>query len=83
VGSLPLVDVDKATFLIGAARLVMTLRSKVAFGSESAGRQQAGRRDRRLQRRVACRLFRHVGDVARIRKNCEARRQRMSAPTGK
>ena len=60
----PLVDVDRASFVIGGSTMgVMTLRSKVAYGSEAAAKVGAGDpggRRRRLQRGAARRLHRHV-----------------------
>ena len=83
----PLVDVDKATFLIGGSTPgVMTLRSKVAFGSESAAKAAQAAQGGATGDFNAALLAAYSdmsGDVARIRKNREARRQRMSAPTGK
>lgn len=83
----PLVDVDKATFVIGGSTPgVMTLRSKVAFGSESAARSAQALQGGSVGDFNAALLAAYTdmsADVARIRKNREARRQRMNAMPGK
>jgi nitrous oxide reductase accessory protein NosL len=83
----PLVDVDKASFVIGGSTPgVMTLRSKVAFGSESAARSVQALQGGLVADFNAALLAAYAdmsGDVARIRKNREARRLRMNTTTGK
>lgn len=83
----PLVDADRATFLIGGSTPgVMTLRSKVAFGSEAAARAAQAAQGGTTGDFNAALLAAYTdmsADVARIRKNRETRRQRMAAPAGK
>jgi nitrous oxide reductase accessory protein NosL len=79
----PLVDVDRATFLIGSsAKGVMTLRSKVAYGDEAAARRAQGAMGGELGDFNQALLAAYTDmsrDVARIRQNREERRQRMKA----
>ena len=83
----PLVDVDRATFLIGSsAKGVMTLRSKVAYGDEAAARRAQAAMGGELGDFNQALLAAYTDmsrDVARIRQNREERRQRIkSMPKG-
>ena len=79
----PLVDVDKASFVIGGSTMgVMTLRSKVAYGSEAAAKAAQATQGGVVGDFNAALLAAYTdmsGDVARIRLNREQRRQRMNA----
>jgi nitrous oxide reductase accessory protein NosL len=76
----PLVDISKATFVIGgSAKGVMTMRSKVAYGSEAAAKAaqaaqggETGDFDQALLAAYAD----MAKDVARIRQNRKDRRNR-------
>lgn len=79
----PLVDVDQARFVIGgSAKGVMTLRSKVAYGSEAAAKSAQAAQGGVIGDFNAALLAAYTDmsrDVARIRQNREERRQRMNA----
>jgi len=79
----PLVDVDRASFVIGGSTMgVMTLRSKVAYGSEAAAKAAQATQGGVVGDFNAALLAAYTdmsGDVARIRQNREQRRQRMNA----
>jgi nitrous oxide reductase accessory protein NosL len=76
----PLVEVDKATFLIGSGiKGVMTKRSKVAFGSEEAAKAAQARDGGELgnfDRALLAAYTDMAEDVRMIRKNREERRKR-------
>lgn len=77
----PLVDVDKATFLIGSKLPgVMTAQSKVAYGSEEAAKAAQGANGGELVKFDQALLAAYTGmsqDVSRIRKNRAERRRKM------
>lgn len=79
----PLVDVDQARFVIGGSAMgVMTLRSKVAYGSEAAAKAAQAAQGGVIGDFNAALLAAYTDmsrDVARIRQNREQRRQRMNA----
>ncbi len=79
----PLVDVDRAGFVIGgSAAGVMTLRSKVAYGSDAAARSAQAAQGGVIGDFNAALLAAYTDmsrDVARIRQNREERRQRTRA----
>jgi copper chaperone NosL len=81
----PLVEVDKATFLIGSSlRGVMTARSKVAFGGTTAARaaqSASGGETATFDQALLAAYTDMARDVAMIRKNRDERRRR--APQGK
>lgn len=77
----PLVDVDKATFLIGSQiKGVMTKRSKVAFGSEEAAKTamaaNGGGELGNFDKALLAAYTDMAQDVAMVRKNREERRKR-------
>ena len=75
----PLVEVDKATFLIGSQiKGVMTKRSKVAFGSEDAAKAAMATNGGELGNFDKALLAAYTDmaqDAAMVRKNREARRK--------
>lgn len=77
----PLVDVDKATFLIGSKLPgVMTANSKVAYGSEDAAKAAQAANGGELAKFDQALLLAYTDmskDVARIRKNRAERKRRM------
>lgn len=79
----PLVDVDKASFVIGGSTVgVMTSRSKVAYSSEAAATSAQATQGGVTGDFNAALLAAYTDmsrDTARIRKNREERRQRMNA----
>jgi nitrous oxide reductase accessory protein NosL len=79
----PLVDVDRAGFVIGGSAVgVMTLRSKVAYGSDAAARSAQAAQGGVVGDFNAALLAAYTDmsrDVARIRQNREERRQRTRA----
>ena len=79
----PLVDVDRAQFLVGSsARGVMTLRSKVAYGDEAAAKRAQAALGGQLTDFGGALMAAYTDmsrDVARIRQNRQERRQRMNA----
>lgn len=79
----PLVDVDKASFVVGGRTPgVMTQRSKVAFGSAEAARSAQAAQGGTVADFDGALLAAYTdmsADVARIRKNRAARRARMGA----
>jgi copper chaperone NosL len=83
----PLVEADKASFLIGgSAPGVMSARSKVAYGSEAAAKAAQAAQGGEIGSFDQALLAAYTDmakDVARIRKNREERRSRMkAAPKG-
>jgi len=76
-----LVEVARATFLVGSSLPgVMTRRSKVAYGPETAAREAQAAHGGELMNFDQALLAAHVDmaqDVAMIRKNREERRRRM------
>ncbi len=81
----PLVDALSAVYLIGGSMPgVMTMRSKIAFGSEAAARaaQAAqGGETGDFNKALEAAYLDMARDVARIRKNREERRNRAKAGT--
>jgi copper chaperone NosL len=79
----PLVDVDKAVFVIGGTtKGVMTLRSKVAYGSDAAARSAQAAQGGVVGEFNDALLAAYTDmsrDVARIRQNRDERRRRMNA----
>jgi copper chaperone NosL len=79
----PLVDVDQASFVIGGSTMgVMTLRSKVAYGSEAAAKSAQAAQGGVVGDFNAALLAAYTDmsrDVARIRQNREERRKRTNA----
>ncbi len=79
----PLVEADKASFLIGgSAPGVMSARSKVAYGSEAAAKAAQAAQGGEIGGFEQALLAAYTDmskDVARIRKNREERRSRMKA----
>ncbi len=79
----PLVEADRAVFLIGgSAKGVMTARSKVAYGSEAAAKaaqSSQGGETSGFEQALLAAYTDMAKDVARIRKNREERRARMKA----
>lgn len=77
----PLVDVDKASFLVGSKLPgVMTANSKVAYGTEEAARAAQAAHGGELVKFDQALLAAYVDmskDVARIRKNRAERRKKM------
>ncbi|MBU0751322.1 MAG: nitrous oxide reductase accessory protein NosL [Gammaproteobacteria bacterium] len=77
----PLVEVDKATFLVGSKIPgVMTHNSKVAYASEDAAKAAQGANGGELAKFDQALLAAYTDmskDVSRIRKNRAARRQKM------
>jgi copper chaperone NosL len=82
----PLIEVEKATFLVGSAlKGVMTKRSKVAYGSGAAAKaSQAANGGELMDFEKALRVAYAdmAEDVVMIRKNRQERRQRMQQPKG-
>jgi nitrous oxide reductase accessory protein NosL len=76
----PLVEVDKATFLIGSGiKGVMTKRSKVAYGNEAAAKAAQGQNGGELvdfHKALLASYTDMAEDVRMIRKNREERRKR-------
>lgn len=76
----PLLEVDRATFLIGSQiKGVMTKRSKVAFGSEDAGKAAMATHGGELGNFDKALLAAYTDmaqDVSMVRKNREERRKR-------
>jgi copper chaperone NosL len=83
----PLLNVDRAVFLIGGSVPgVMTLRSKVAYGSAAAAEAARAAQGGAVGDFNAALLAAYTdmsADVARIRRNREARRQRAAGSTAK
>ena len=81
----PLIDVGKATFLVGSTLSgVMTARSKVAYGADAAAKasQAAHGGDLLDFDQALLAAYTDIArDVAMIRKNREERRRRMQHPT--
>jgi len=79
----PLVDVDRASFVVGGSTPgVMTQRSKVAYGSAEAARSAQAAQGGVIADFDGALLAAYTdmsADVARIRKNRAARRARMGA----
>ena len=79
----PLIDAQRATFLVGSALPgVMTRRSKVAYGAEAAARAAQGAGGGELvdfERALVAAYADMAQDVAMIRKNRDERRRRMPA----
>lgn len=77
----PLVDADKATFLVGSKiKGVMTANSKVAYGTEEAAKAAQAADGGELVKFDQALLAAYVDmskDVARIRKNRAERRKKM------
>jgi nitrous oxide reductase accessory protein NosL len=77
----PLVEVDKASFLVGSSlKGVMTKRSKVAYGSEAAAKSSQAANGGDLVEFDKALLAAYTDmaqDVAMIRRNREERRKRM------
>ncbi|MCX8087323.1 MAG: nitrous oxide reductase accessory protein NosL [Rhodocyclaceae bacterium] len=77
----PLVDVDKATFLVGSKIPgVMTANSKVAYGTEAAAKAAQSEHGGELVKFEQALLAAYTDmskDVARIRKNRAERRRKM------
>lgn len=77
----PLIEVDKAVFLIGSqVKGVMTKRSKIAYGSEEAAKKSQAENGGELGNFDKALLDAYTDmsqDVAMIRKNREERRRRM------
>lgn len=77
----PLVDVDKASFLIGSGlKGVMSRRSKVAYGTAEAAKAAQGAHGGELagfDQALAAAYADMATDVAMIRKMREERRKRM------
>lgn len=77
----PLVEVDKATFLVGSKIPgVMTANSKVAYGSEDAAKAAQGANGGELVKFDQALLVAYTDmskDVSRIRKNRAERRRKM------
>jgi nitrous oxide reductase accessory protein NosL len=77
----PLVEVDKAVFLVGSSlKGVMTRRSKVAYGTEAAAKASQAANGGTLMDFEDVLLAAYTDmaqDVAMIRKNREERRKRM------
>jgi copper chaperone NosL len=77
----PLVEVDKATFLVGSKIPgVMTANSKVAYGTEDAAKAAQAANGGELVKFDQALLIAHTDmskDVSRIRKNRAERRKRM------
>ena len=82
----PLIEVDKATFLIGSLiKGVMTKHSKVAYGSEEAAKSSQAANSGELANFDQALLAVYTGmsqDVAMIRKNREERRRKMMQKHG-
>jgi nitrous oxide reductase accessory protein NosL len=80
----PLIEAEKATFLVGSALPgVMTRRSKVAYGSEAAARAAQtthGGELMDLDKTLLAAYADMAQDVAMIRKNRDERRKRMQQP---
>ncbi len=78
----PLIEVEKATFLVGSKLPgVMTKRSKVAYGSEAAAKASQAANGGELMNFDQALLAAHTDmaqDVAMIRKMREERRKKMS-----
>jgi copper chaperone NosL len=76
----PLVEVDKATFLVGSSlKGVMTKRSKVAYGNEAAAKAAQGQNGGELadfHKALLASYTDMAEDVRMIRKNREERRKR-------
>ncbi len=76
----PLVEVDKATFLVGSGiKGVMTKRSKVAYGNEAAAKAAQGQNGGELadfHKALLASYTDMAEDVRMIRKNREERRKR-------
>jgi nitrous oxide reductase accessory protein NosL len=83
----PLVDVDKATFLVGSSiKGVMTKRSKVAYaGAEAAKAAQAGNGGElaNFDQALLAAYTDMAGDVSMIRKMRAERRKKMMEAQGK
>lgn len=83
----PLVEVDKATFLIGSKIPgVMTANSKVAYGTEDAAKAAQAAQGGELAKFDQALLAAYTDmskDVSRIRKNRAERRKRMMEQQGK
>jgi nitrous oxide reductase accessory protein NosL len=83
----PLVDVDKATFLVGSKLPgVMTANSKVAYGSEEAARAAQAAQGGELAKFDQALLVAYTDmskDVARIRKNRAERKRKMMGQMNK
>jgi nitrous oxide reductase accessory protein NosL len=77
----PLIEVEKAIFLVGSSlKGVMTLRSKVAYGTEAAAKAAQKDHGGELMAFDQALLAAHVDmaqDTNMIRKNREERRKRM------
>jgi nitrous oxide reductase accessory protein NosL len=77
----PLVEVDKATFLVGSKIPgVMTANSKVAYGTEDAAKAAQSAHGGELAKFDQALLIAHADmsrDVSRIRKNRAERKRRM------
>lgn len=82
----PLIEADKATFLIGSQiKGVMTKRSKVAYGSEESAKSSQAANGGELANFDQALLAVYTDmsqDVAQIRKNREERRRRMMQKQG-
>lgn len=82
----PLVEVDKATFLIGSQiKGVMTKRSKVAYGSEEAAKASQAANGGELgdfDKTLTAAYTDMAQDVRMIRKNREERRKKMMQKQG-
>ena len=78
----PLVEVDKASFLVGSSiKGVMTKRSKVAYGTRSAAeasKKANGGEITGFDQALAAAYADLSADVSMIRKNREERRKRMA-----
>lgn len=78
----PLIEVEKATFLVGSSiKGVMTRRSKVAYGTEAAAKAAQAANGGELANFDKALLAAHedmAQDTSMIRKNREERRKRMN-----